>query len=196
MERASLAAALNESEDGVLVPAARTDFETLFAADIGFVDFDDAASAAHGGKRTVAHSLSNSVAEKPSGFHAARKHSLDLIGRDTFLASAHKMDNLKPEMQRQMRRLEDSSLSHGEWLAAFPAIVKTFAGSFAGRLGNALGIAIAAVRASRPVRPKQRLDVRKGGVFVLEAVFGKNGMGHGVISYGLVPTMDFILCQV
>ena len=51
MERASRAAALNEGEDGVLmVRPSALDLDAFLAADKGFVDLDDAASAAHGRK--------------------------------------------------------------------------------------------------------------------------------------------------
>jgi len=73
-----------------------------------------------------------------------------------------------------MRRLKDSPLSHGEWLAAFAAIVKAATGSFAFHLFDALRVNIAAMRADWAVRPKRCFDERKSGVFVLEAVCGEN----------------------
>ena len=56
-----------------------------------------------GWKAPVAHGLTDAVSKKPSGFHAARKHSLDLIGGNAFLASAHQVNNLKPQMQGKVR---------------------------------------------------------------------------------------------
>ena len=42
------------------------------------------------------------MAQKPGGFHAAIQHPLNLAGADAFLAGAHQVDDLQPQMQRQM----------------------------------------------------------------------------------------------
>ena len=49
------------------------DIEAFLAADESFVELNDAARAAHGRKIAVSHSLADAMAEKPSGFHAARR---------------------------------------------------------------------------------------------------------------------------
>jgi hypothetical protein len=197
VERAGATLALDKGQDSVLVvrPSA-PNLNAFLASDKSLIDLDNLSAPAHWAKLAIAHCFANAVPKKPSGLHAARKHALDLVGRDALLTSAHKVDNLKPEMQRQVRGLENRPHAHGKRLSAFLAVVKTLASSISDRLRNTLAIAIAAMRANRAVRPKQRFDVRKGGVFVLEAVLGKNGMSHGAISYGLIPTMDAVLCQV
>jgi hypothetical protein len=42
----------------------------------------------------------------PSLKLALAEHALDLAGADTFFAGAHQMDDLQPQMQRQMAGLE------------------------------------------------------------------------------------------
>jgi len=196
MEAAGAAFALNEGQHGVLMAGASADLETVLAADVGFVDLDDRARAAHRSKRAISHSLANAVSKKPSGFHAAREHPLDLISRDTLLARAHQMDNLKPKPQRQVRRLKNSALTHGKRLTAFVAVVKAKAGCLAFHLTNALRVSIATVRANWAVRPKLALDIREGGGFIVKVDVIKSRLGHGGISYGHNLTLPGMLCQV
>jgi hypothetical protein len=136
------------------------------------------------------------VSEEPSGFHAASKDALDLISRDALLAGAHQMDDLQPQMQQEMRGLKNGPDAHGKGLAAFLAVIKAAAGGLAFHLLDALGVNIAAMRANGTVRPKSRLDKSESGVFILEAIFGKNRAGHSEISYGLKSTPCGALCQV
>jgi hypothetical protein len=119
------------------------------------------------------------VGKEPSGFHAARKHPLDLIGGDALLAGAHQVDNLKPQMQGKVGTLKDGSLPNGEVALALVAFMKAKAGGFALHLADALGIGIAAMRASGAVRPKPALDIRKSGFFVDELRGVEYGGGHG-----------------
>jgi len=127
------------------------------------------------------------MTEKPSGLHAARKHPLNLIGRNAFLAGAHKVDNLKPKAQRKVRTLEDSSLSHSELTTAVIANVKAKASGIAMHLANTFRITISTVRANWAVRPKLALDIRESGSFIVEAGIIKGGLGHGGISYCRYP---------
>jgi hypothetical protein len=136
------------------------------------------------------------MSKKPSGFHAARKHPLNLPGRNSFLASAHQVNNLKPKMQRQMRGLENSSLSDSELPLAFIAFAKAKAGGLALKLSDTLRVSIAAMWANWAIRPKFALDIRKSGFLIQEAGIVKSGLGHGGISYGLNSTPGGSLCQV
>jgi hypothetical protein len=42
--------------------------------------------------------VANAVAKVPSRFEATAKHPLKLAGRNAFLATAHEMDSLKPQV--------------------------------------------------------------------------------------------------
>ena len=89
----------------------------------------------------------------------------------------------------KVRRLEDGPHAHGEWLAAFVALVKAKAGGLAFHLANALRIALPQCGQTRTMRPKPALrHTRKRRLRSGNAVVGKNGVGHGEISYGLNPT--------
>jgi len=99
MERTGRTATLNKGKNGVLVPGASADLETVLAANVGFIDLDSRTRAAHRRKRAVAQSFADAMSQKPRGFHAALKDALDLIGRDAFLAGAHQVNDLQPEMQ-------------------------------------------------------------------------------------------------
>jgi hypothetical protein len=144
-------------------PAA-LDLETFLTPDKGFINFDDPARAAHWSKGTIPHGLSDAVSKMPSGFHAERKHPLNLTGRYAFLAGAHQVDNLMPKMQWKMRRLEDSSLPNSELPFALVAIVKAKAGSLSFHLANALRLRIAAVRANWSSPPKLAFDIRESAI--------------------------------
>jgi hypothetical protein len=168
MERAGLTVALYKGKNRILMATPALNLKAVLAANVGFINLDNAASATHGRESAVSHCLTDTVSEKPSGFHAARKHPLDLIGRDALLAGARQVDNLKPQMQRQVGTLKDGSLSNGELSLALVAFVKAKAGSLALHLADALGVGIAAMRANRPSRPKPVLYIRESSVFVDE----------------------------
>ena len=172
------------------------DFEAVFPTNVGLVNLDGRALAAHRRKGPITHRLSNAMGQKPGGLHATRKHSLDLAGRNALLAGAHKVDHLQPKAQRKVRALKDSSLSNGELPLAFVAIVKAKASCVALHLAEALRVSIATVRANWPVWPKLALDIRESGGFIVEAGIVKGGFGHGRISYGLNATSWGSLCQV
>jgi hypothetical protein len=171
--------AIDKRQYRVLMAMAAPLDGSLFAPDKSFVGFDNSANPAHWRKRTVAHGFSNSVSEKPSGFHATNEHSLNLAGSNALFASAHQMDDLQPKMQRQMGGLENGPHAHGKWLATLVAFVKAAAGGFASQLANALFISIAAMRASWAMRPKTTFDISESAFLILELRCGKNGIGHG-----------------
>lgn len=120
----------------------------------------------------------DAMRQKPSGFHAANEHPLNLPGRNAFLAGAHQMDDLQPKMQRQVRGLEDRPLAHRERLAALIAFAKAETGGLAGKLADALGIGIATMRAAWTMRPKLAFDVSESGGFGLELRGIENGICH------------------
>ena len=160
----------------------------FLAADKGFISLDRGASAAHGRKFAVPHGLSNAMAEEPCGFHAARQHPLNLVGRNALFAGAHQMDNLQPKMQRKVRAFKDGSLTNGELALALVAFAKAKAGSLAMHELDTRGIGIPAMRANWPIWPQLALDVLESGGFGLKVRGVENGIGHGGISYGLNTT--------
>ena len=196
VERTGCASALNEGKDSVLVASAALDLEALFAANVGFVNLDDPASAAHWGKRAIAHCFADTVSEEPSGFHAAREKALNLAGRNALLARTHKVDDLQPKVQRQVRTLEDGSLPNGELPLAFVATVKAKAARFTLHLMNALRVSVAAMRASRDMRPQRALDIRKSGDFVIEAGIVESGIGHGNLLWSKPTSWGLTLSSV
>src|ERR1700733_1480794 len=195
VERAGLTVALNKGKNRVLVAGAALNLKAVLAANIGFVNLHNAASATHRGERPVAHCLSNAVGEEPSGFHAARKHPLDLIGGNSFLAGAHQVDDLKPQMQRQVGALEDGSLPNGELSLALVALVKAKTSGLAFHLANALCVGVTAMRAYRTIRPKPALDIRESGFLVEELRGVENGSSHRNLLWPN-PTSWGLVCQV
>lgn len=181
VEAADLAAALYQRHDGLL---GRGRFECAaggLAANVGFIGLHGLASAAQRRGPQVAivlHGFADAMAKEPSGFHAAPEHALDLVGADALFAGAHQVNDLQPEMQRQVGRLENGPDPHGEGLPAGVALVEAGTGGLALQAADPSAIRIAAVGAGRAFRPKPRLDVGESGGFVLELRGREDGMGH------------------
>ncbi len=76
------------------------------------------------------------------------------------------MDDLQPQMQRQMGRLENGPHPHREGLAAGVALVEAGAGRLALQAADALGFP--AMVADGTVGPQPRLHIGESGGFVLE----------------------------
>src|SRR6202044_295930 len=167
----------------------------LLVAKESFIDLNRSPVTAHWREIARSHGFPNAVSEEPRGFHAAFENALNLIGRDTFLAGAHQMNDLQPQMQRQVRRLEEGPHAHGKGLATFFAVVEAATGGFALHFLDALRVTVAAMRTNWAVRPKSGLDKFEGSIFILEAIFGKNRTGHSDISYGCESTPWGMLCQ-
>jgi hypothetical protein len=177
---ADVTAALHEAQDdGVRPFAAGAATGLARIGDGGFVGFHGLASAAHGASCAGVHGEADAVAKVPSGFHAATEHPLKLAGRHAFLAGAQQMDGLQPQPQRQMAILENGADPHGERLPAGVAFAQARPGGLASEAADALLINVAAMRANRTIRPKLAFDIFERGVLAVEAVIGKNGVGHG-----------------
>ena len=98
MERANLAATLNEGHDSPLACGAgtatfseRTAFTLrrylffLGRAEVGFISLNDAASAAHGSQAAVAHCLTDAMGNEPRSFESAAKGAVKLVGANALL---------------------------------------------------------------------------------------------------------------
>lgn len=196
VERSRFAAPFDQSKNRVLMCVSATDNLAFLAADESLVGLNRSSSAAHRRQIARPHCFADTMAKEPSGFHAARKHPLNLVGRNAFLAGAHQVNDLQPKMQRQMGTLENGSLPNGELSLAFIALAQAKASSLALHESNALRIAVAAMRANWPVWPQLVFDIFESGFLGLKLRCVENGIGHGEISYGFNPTRWDRVCQV
>jgi hypothetical protein len=128
------------------------------------------------------HGLADTVSGEPRGLHAAIEHALNLAGGDALLPAAHKVDNLKPQVQRQVAVLENGSYPHGERFLAGIALAQPGPGGLAAQAADAVGSL--AMRANRAIGPELRLNIGESGGFVLKLWSGQNSVGHGEIPYG------------
>lgn len=128
----------------------------------------NATGSAHRGESAVAHRFADTVSKKPRSFHAVNEHPLNLPGANPLLACAHKMDDLKPKVQRQMRGLENGPHADREWLTAFIAFAKAEARALACQFMDTLRVSAAAMRTIWAMRPKLALDIGESGFFILE----------------------------
>jgi hypothetical protein len=162
----------------------------------GFVGFHDLALPAQlPNVAARSHCRANTMGQVPRGFHAATEQPLDLTGADALLAGAHEVNDLKPQVQRKVRRLENGPHPHGKGLLAGVALAKAGAGSFALKLAYALPLA--AKRANRTIRPQVRLHEIKGRVLVLILGLGEDVLGHWRHSRFRQEYRDWgLVCQV
>jgi hypothetical protein len=166
-----------------------------FAADEGFVCLDNQIFAA---KLVVVpegisvfdlqdgHCLTDAMPEEPCRFETTPEGTVKLAGGDTFLAAAHHIDRLKPDIQRDMARFENGPHPHRERFAASAALQKAGARALTfqpGRLADRT-----AMGADRAVWPNPAFDVGDSGGFVAE-LGGVEGGLHG----GCSPEPPFYL---
>lgn len=194
MEGADLSAALDKVENRPLVPIAALGLlPTLLQADVGLIDLDLNASAAHGLKMAAPHGLTDAMREEPSRLDGDAQHTGKLMAADALLARAEKLDRLQPQMQLKVGGLENGADAHGEGLAARIALVEAGAGGLTRELADPLSPF--AVRADRPARPQMRFDKRESGVLIMEMIGGEDGLRHGLL-LDAKPTSKGWVCQV
>ena len=179
MEATGRTAALDESEDGVLVGAART-APTLGlafqATDIGFVYLDHFAFAAHRGHTSGPHSLTDAMAHEPSGLEGNAQGAGKLVAGNALLAGAKQVHRLKPQVHRDVAVLENGADFDGELFAALVALPKPDPGRFAAHLADPVGTPT--MRANRPFRPNSGFNPSDSGGFGLHDFGGKYRLGH------------------
>src|SRR6185437_10996647 len=182
MESAHRTAALHQRKDRGLrnIATAPTSALVLVAivglpADIGFINFDGRAVAAERGHAAVFHGFADTHAHKPRSFHPDAQGALKLAGANPLLARNHHVNGLQPKMHRRVAILEDGADLDGKGLLALVALTQPDPGGFALQTANAFLIEITAMGTGRPFRPKPRLYVGVGGVFIVETGVGKNG---------------------
>ena len=193
----SAGVAVDQAHYGVFVSrAAAAPFHAGLVADVGFIDLDAAATGAELLQIASGHGFADTVAKEPSGLHGALKHPLDLTGADALLGGAEEVDDLQPQVKRQVAGLEDGPHTHGERLFASVALAQAGAGGLAIEAADAFSFS--AMRANRTVRPQARFDIGEGAGFGLHMGGVENGRGHGEISYGSDPTSwaGYVKCNI
>src|SRR6185437_13044185 len=171
---ANVAAAFHQREYGRFrnVPAPTAPALMLvpvmcLSANIGFVDFNGAAVAAHWALVGVAvHGFANTHGKEPRALKGDAQGAMKLGRTDALLAAANQMDRGQPVSHGDMAILENGADLDGEGLAAGVALVQP----------DPIGLALerarlphhAAMRARAAILPKPRLNVGIGGGFVVE----------------------------
>lgn len=178
---ANIAATFDKAQDArVMGAATKTNRPARLARArhfgfVGLYRFASAAQRANGAIR--GHCFTDAMPKKPSRFHAAIEHPLNLARSDAFLGAAKQMDDLKPQMQRQMAVLKQRPHAHRERLLARVALVQSGTGRLAVKAANALGFLT--MRTYGAIRPKPRLNVCEGRCFGQKLGFIQNRSGHG-----------------
>jgi hypothetical protein len=117
------------------------------------------------------------MTEEPGGFHAALKGSLDLPGSEALLGRIHQVDDLQPDVQRNMAGLENSPHPDSKLLPASVAFIEPWAGRPTTQFAEPIDLAT--MMTDRAVGPEPRLDISESGVFVLEMFGGQVGLHSG-----------------
>lgn len=181
--RTDIAAALNEAKHFGVVAATAEAGRALGLArpsQFGFVSLNGLASATQWANvASRCHRQPNAVAQKPCRLHAAIEHSLNLASADAFLARAHQVNDLKPQVQGQVRGLKNGPHAHRERLFAGIAFVQARTGRLAVQTADLGVIRVPAVRTRRAIGPQCGFDKRKSGGFILKMWRGKDGLSHG-----------------
>src|SRR5208283_6028071 len=99
-------------------------WRTSYATKYGFVDFHDAACAAHWRKAALPHNFTNAMTHEPRGLKGNAQSAMELVGADPLLRRIKQMHRLKPKMQRDMAGFKDGSNPHSERLSAGIAFVE------------------------------------------------------------------------
>lgn len=147
-------------------------------AEVHFVSLDGHSGAANGSIAPGLDNLTDAMAEEPCGLHGTLQHPLDLTGTDAFLGCAEQVDDLKPQMQRQVRGFKDRTDANRKRLFAGVALAQAKPRGLAVQASDA--IRLATVRADRTVGPQARFDVGECSGFGLELRGVENGLGHGL----------------
>ena len=182
VETTDPSATLHQGDDGMLRWDRTEGAVAGFAAHVGFVRLDRHARASHWLRHEwleFFHTLPDPMAQEPGGFHAATKSPLDLTSSKALLAAGHEVDDLKPNMQRDVAGLEDRSHANGEGLPAGVALPKSRSIALTAQPPGS--VQRAALWADRPIRPEFRLDISEGGGFTLELGGGQFGLHGGLL---------------
>jgi hypothetical protein len=132
VERAGLAAALDQADHGALVRQAGLAAlgalgHHVLVAEVGLVGLDDLALAAQaaGIVRRAVHRRPDAVRHEPRRLVRQVQHAVELVGADALLRRGHEVRCQHPLVQREMAALVDRPDGDGEVLAAGRASVQS-----------------------------------------------------------------------
>ena len=156
-------------------PAAAGDRIVLAAADdLGFIDLDEAGERAAARRQHAAAQLGTNQPSRLVGTEG--ELALQLQRRDPVGVGGHQIRRPEPRRQRQLGVMQDGSSSDRGLPAAFGAFIRP---SFGFQLP---GLAAAAPRTDKPVRPTRRKKVLGASGLVAEALLkldqGAGKVGH------------------
>jgi hypothetical protein len=177
MVRANAALAFDKRDNRFLGGRGLVSAVPSFAANEGFIYLNKHALTS---KRTeltdVLHRFADAMSNEPASFEINAEHTTELICAEAFLAAAHQVHSLQPDVQGDMAFLEDGPDLDGERLPAGIAFVDPDPGALASQ--QPALIEYATVRAYPTVRPNDRLDISVGGFFVAEPGLVENWLWH------------------
>jgi len=129
MERAGFAAALDKGEHGSLADATATGvlapggvLVLLLSSYIGFVNFDRGAFSPKRSQAAIGHRGAETHGHEPCGLECHAQNTVKLVAADAFLAAAHQVRCLEPDMQRNRAILENGAFPHRELAPAVVAL--------------------------------------------------------------------------
>ena len=163
----------------------------IFAADVGFVHFDNAAEL----NFRLDKSSADFVAHAPSGFVAAKTHKPhDLKGAHPLFAGQHQVSNLEPVAERLVRIFKDSSGDTGEPIALRRTGSALPMEGLVG--GSVVKVGIAATRANDALGPSTGNQIPLAGFLVpdwehdLKLGAGQLVDGFWTLAHGSFPNME------
>ncbi len=138
----------------------------VLAADVGFIDLDNAHELAEFG---ISKAGANTVRHIERGFIGAETHhAMDLERGNTFLAGQHQIDDLEPNVHGLIRVLKDRADQHGEPIAALVAFV-TLPVKRSGLYH--IHVIVVAARAANASRPAPSGQIRLAGIISRKQLF-------------------------
>jgi len=147
--------------DGVVMP------------DVCLVHFHHATIRAERGEVTIAHRFPDPVRHEPCRLQRDPKRAVKLVGANSLLAAGDEENGLQPDVQRNVRCLENRADGDSERLAAVSALVDADPCALALELRAIPDHT--ALRAYRPVRPETRFYELVGGFLAMEVRGGEDG---------------------
>lgn len=141
----------------------------LLAADVGFVNFDDAHQLL---EAVVVHRRAEPMADEPSGMcrrSLAKEHAPNLESRNAFFALQHRVEHLEPRQERDVGILENRPDENGEAIRVGVLIGLVPALPMEGSRRALIDLVVAADRALWARRPSPQRQVSPAGRFVRES---------------------------
>jgi hypothetical protein len=165
-------------------------FVAVLAADVGFVNLDNAAQSI-GSMFTQARA--DAVAHIERGFVGTEAHvAHDLQGANSLLADQHQVNDLEPITERLVRVLEDCPYQHREPIAALLSAFGAL--PVKGTIGDGIHVNIAAARAVNTLGPAADNQVGFASVLVREQgvklLCGQLGNGFNSGHVGLPRSIE------